>query len=100
MKSNKIVIELLKQNTMLIKLLNNSIANNPAPLKDIKIEDAGFCVRDYNILKHQGIETVAELDGLPEEEIRSWRNCGKKSYQTIKSVVSRFGVKIIDTYRR
>ncbi|WP_051689189.1 DNA-directed RNA polymerase subunit alpha C-terminal domain-containing protein [Butyrivibrio sp. AE2032] len=57
-------------------------AASPSP--DSIIEDMDFCVRTYNCLKRAGINTVAELHGMTEDEIAGIRNIGKKGIEEVR----------------
>lgn len=51
---------------------------------EFKIEKLNFSTRTYNCLKINNINTVRELLGITEDELRVFRNLGAKSLQEIK----------------
>ncbi|MDR1467157.1 MAG: DNA-directed RNA polymerase subunit alpha [Oscillospiraceae bacterium] len=56
------------------------------------IEDLDLSARSSNCLKKVGINTVAELAKMSEEEIAKVRNMGKKSLEEVKSKLAIFGI--------
>lgn len=51
------------------------------------IEELDPTVRTYCCLKRAGINFVEELLGMTDDEIKSIRNLGKRSYEEIKELL-------------
>ena len=56
---------------------------------DTALEDAGFCVRTYNVLKRAGVETIG--DAFHKYRLRWVRNLGRKSLQEIRAYAEMMG---------
>ena len=54
----------------------------------MKIENLGLSVRPYNILKRKGIDTVEQLQQLPDEELMLFRGMGRHSLAEIREKVA------------
>lgn len=47
--------------------------------EDIPLEELGLSVRSYNCLKRAGVDTLADIAALTQNELSQVRNLGKKS---------------------
>lgn len=52
-------------------------------IKSLPIDRLNLSTRSYNVLRRNGISTIAELALLSEEDIFSIKNLGQKSAQEI-----------------
>lgn len=62
------------------------------PLKDIRVSSLGLPVRAVRVLSAMSVETLYDLVGLREEILKKVRNCGRKSIEEIKEVLSSRGL--------
>lgn len=56
-----------------------------------KIEELNLSTRSYNVLINNGIRTIKDLISLTEEEVKSFENLGKGSYQDIVEKLAAHG---------
>ena len=61
---------------------------------DMPIEDLELGVRAYNCLKRQGVNTVAQLVVLTEEDLMRIRNFGAKSIEEVKERLTKLGLSL------
>jgi DNA-directed RNA polymerase subunit alpha len=90
----------------LARELNNAaegIEIGPAPVEvglapelAMPIEDLDLTVRSYNCLKREGINTVAELIALSEDQLMNIRNFGSKSVDEVRDKLTSMGLKFKD----
>ena len=55
------------------------------------IEDLDFSVRTFNCLKRAGVNTVAELRGMTDDELRAIRNVSEKTLWEIHGKLGEVG---------
>ena len=67
-----------------------------SPELAMPIEDLEFTVRSYNCLKREGINTVAELIALTEDQLMNIRNFGNKSVDEVRDKLASMGLKFKD----
>ena len=60
------------------------------------IEDLDLTVRSYNCLKREGINTVAELIALSEDQLMNIRNFGSKSVDEVRDKLASLGLRFKD----
>jgi DNA-directed RNA polymerase subunit alpha len=60
------------------------------------IEDLDLTVRSYNCLKREGINTVAELIALSEDQLMNIRNFGSKSVDEVRDKLTSLGLRFKD----
>ena len=58
----------------------------------LEIENLGFSVRTFNVLKRNGIESLADLSNLTEEQLKEFRWFGKKCIDEIIAKMSEYGI--------
>ena len=63
-----------------------------SPELALPIEELDLTVRSYNCLKREGINTVAELIGLTEEQLMNIRNFGSKSVDEVRDKLVSMGL--------
>lgn len=63
-------------------------------LQNIGIEDLELSVRSYNCLKRAGVDTVADILKLSEEEMTEIRNLGKKSLFEVIDTMHALGLRM------
>ena len=63
-----------------------------SPELALPIEELYLTVRSYNCLKREGINTVAELIGLTEEQLMNIRNFGSKSVDEVRDKLVSMGL--------
>ena len=56
----------------------------------MKIEELGFTVRTYNVLKRNGIDTVEQLRGKSDADLYRMRNTGLQTVAEIRSKLGYF----------
>jgi DNA-directed RNA polymerase subunit alpha len=61
------------------------------------IEELDLTVRSYNCLKREGINTVAELINLSEDQLMNIRNFGSKSVDEVRDKLTSMGLKFRDS---
>jgi DNA-directed RNA polymerase subunit alpha len=61
------------------------------------IEQLDLTVRSYNCLKREGINTVAELIALTEDELMNIRNFGSKSVDEVRDKLTSMGLRFKDS---
>jgi DNA-directed RNA polymerase subunit alpha len=67
-----------------------------SPELAMPIEDLDLTVRSYNCLKREGINTVAELIALSEDQLMNIRNFGSKSVDEVRDKLTSMGLKFKD----
>ena len=70
---------------------------NLSPELAMPIEDLDLTVRSYNCLKREGINTVAELVNLSEDQLMNIRNFGSKSVDEVRDKLVSMGLKFRDS---
>ncbi|MEY4500099.1 MAG: hypothetical protein RL319_1087, partial [Actinomycetota bacterium] len=70
---------------------------NLSPELAMPIEDLDLTVRSYNCLKREGINTVAELVNLSEDQLMNIRNFGSKSVDEVRDKLISMGLKFRDS---
>ena len=60
------------------------------------IEELDLTVRSYNCLKREGINTVAELIALSEDQLMNIRNFGSKSVDEVRDKLASLGLRFKD----
>lgn len=80
------------------------IEMGPAPVDPVAsselsmpIEDLELTVRSYNCLKREGINTVAELVALNEQQLKGIRNFGEKSVDEVRDKLEELGLSLKDS---
>jgi DNA-directed RNA polymerase subunit alpha len=68
-----------------------------SPELAMAIEELELTVRSYNCLKREGINTVAELIGLTEDQLMNIRNFGSKSVDEVRDKLQSMGLKFKDS---
>ncbi len=68
-----------------------------SPELAMPIEELELTVRSYNCLKREGINTVAELIGLTEDQLMNIRNFGSKSVDEVRDKLHSMGLKFKDS---
>jgi DNA-directed RNA polymerase subunit alpha len=68
-----------------------------SPELAMPIEDLDLTVRSYNCLKREGINTVAELINLSEDQLMNIRNFGSKSVDEVRDKLTSMGLKFKDS---
>ena len=68
-----------------------------SPELAMPIEDLELTVRSYNCLKREGINTVAELIALTEDQLMHIRNFGSKSVDEVRDKLTSMGLKFRDS---
>jgi DNA-directed RNA polymerase subunit alpha len=58
----------------------------------IPIEDLDLTVRTYNILKREGIETVADIAELTLKDLATFRNMGVRQVNEVKAKLQQLGL--------
>ncbi len=56
------------------------------------IEELGFSIRTFNVLKRAGIETLGDISKLTEEQFSRIRNTGKKMYDEVAKKLGEYGL--------
>jgi RNA polymerase sigma factor (sigma-70 family) len=64
--------------------LTDYLVNHPLPEQPVSIEVLGLSSRSHNLLRRNGIRTLAQLVLLSSEQIRNLRNAGEKTVKEIK----------------
>ena len=58
----------------------------------IPLEDVGFSARAYNVLRFNGVETLADVLSIQtQDELLRFKNCGKRTVDEIVGMVHSFG---------
>jgi DNA-directed RNA polymerase subunit alpha len=70
---------------------------NLSPELAMPIEELDLTVRSYNCLKREGINTVAELINLSEDQLMNIRNFGSKSVDEVRDKLTSMGLKFRDS---
>jgi DNA-directed RNA polymerase subunit alpha len=70
---------------------------NLSPELAMAIEELDLTVRSYNCLKREGINTVAELINLSEDQLMNIRNFGSKSVDEVRDKLTSMGLKFRDS---
>jgi DNA-directed RNA polymerase subunit alpha len=73
------------------------VESNLSPELAMPIEDLDLTVRSYNCLKREGINTVAELINLSEDQLMNIRNFGSKSVDEVRDKLTSMGLKFRDS---
>ena len=68
-----------------------------SPELAMPIEDLELTVRSYNCLKREGINTVAELIALTEDQLMHIRNFGSKSVDEVRDKLTSMGLRFRDS---
>lgn len=55
---------------------------------------SNLSVRTYNCVRRAGIDTVEELIGKTTDEVISWKNFGRKSYEELVKALSEVGLSL------
>lgn len=55
----------------------------PEPSADTSLEELGLSVRAYNCLKRAGIQTLAQLRAMDQDELAAVRNLGRRSFAEV-----------------
>ena len=73
-----------------------ALASLPKPEKpeDIPLEELELSVRSYNCLKRAGVDTLADIAALTQNELSQVRNLGKKSFDEICAMLTNFGIRL------
>ena len=73
-----------------------ALASMPKPEKpeDITLEELGLSVRSYNCLKRAGVDTLADIAALTQNELSQVRNLGKRSIDEICAVLTNYGIRL------
>jgi hypothetical protein len=58
------------------------------------IEDLDLPVRPFNLLKREGVNTIAALTSMTEESLLDFRNLGVKDLASIKTALERHGLRL------
>ena len=74
------------------------VESNLSPELAMPIEDLDLTVRSYNCLKREGINTVAELINLSEDQLMNIRNFGSKSVDEVRDKLTSMGLKFRDSF--
>lgn len=76
----------------------------PAPVDQVltaeytvPVEDLDLSVRSYNCLKREGINTLAQLVALNENQLLNIRNFGQKSVDEVKDKLTEMGLSLKDS---
>lgn len=70
-------------------------AEDDNTIPDIAISSLELSARTKNALRHHNIFTLKELSTYYKEEILTFRNIGKHSYEELAAVVETYGVHLI-----
>lgn len=62
--------------------------------KEYLIDELELSVRAYNCLKRAGINTIDQLLALSDEDLRTVRNLGRKSYEEVKERIAEWGYEL------
>ena len=62
--------------------------------EDITLEELELSVRSYNCLKRAGVDTLADIAALTQNELSQVRNLGKKSFDEICAVLTGYGIRL------
>ena len=73
------------------------VESNLSPELAMPIEELDLTVRSYNCLKREGINTVAELINLSEDQLMNIRNFGSKSVDEVRDKLTSMGLKFRDS---
>ena len=73
------------------------VESNLSPELAMAIEELDLTVRSYNCLKREGINTVAELINLSEDQLMNIRNFGSKSVDEVRDKLTSMGLKFRDS---
>jgi DNA-directed RNA polymerase subunit alpha len=73
------------------------VESNLSPELAMAIEELDLTVRSYNCLKREGINTVAELINLSEDQLMNIRNFGSKSVDEARDKLTSMGLKFRDS---
>ena len=73
------------------------VESNLSPELAMPIEELDLTVRSYNCLKREGINTVAELINLSEDQLMNIRNFGSKSVDEVRDKLISMGLKFRDS---
>ena len=71
-----------------------ALASLPKPDKpeDIPLEELELSVRSYNCLKRAGVDNLADIAALTQDELSQVKNLGKKSVDEICAVLTKHGI--------
>ena len=87
----------LDENAEGIDLPVSAVAVDLPPALAKPIEELDLTVRSYNCLKREGINTVAELINLSEDQLMNIRNFGSKSVDEVRDKLTSMGLKFRDS---
>lgn len=75
-----------------MEILSSDGVDEEKKILEMPVEELEFSVRSYNCLKRAGIQTVADLTGMTEDEMLKVRNLGKKSLEEVMTKLSDLGL--------
>jgi len=91
------VVRDLNESAEGVELGASAAAPALSPELAMAIEELELTVRSYNCLKREGINTVAELIGLTEDQLMNIRNFGSKSVDEVRDKLHSMGLKFKDS---
>ena len=87
-------------NQQIAKYITDNQKKNESSRQGYSFDDfainANLSVRTYNCVRRAGINTVEELVEKTPDEVISWRNLGRKSYEELEMALQRIGLMFSD----
>ena len=68
--------------------------------EDIPLEELDLSVRSYNCLKRAGVNTLADIAALTQNELSHVRSLGLKSYKEVCKLLTSYGISLKTENRR